>query len=539
MNKYYVVSPNVNKESDYSQYLNQMFEEHTTLMGWGPDNQRCGKMFDNMQIGDYVICARGNNMNKKVYFAGRVASENTKDWPYTRKLSEFVDLRKEKITFSNENAQGSANLIPAIYELKPHDNEADKKICEFIKHRIDKTIEMKELDKIRDLALSKKNIILQGAPGTGKTYTTAELALRICDVDTSLYNTREDIMKKFNQLVEERQIAFVTFHQTMDYDDFIEGLKPQPAGDKMSYDVEDGIFKKICSDARIKDKSNFDDCFDKFLKQIESYDYYPIESSGGTKFHVSVNSKQNLTLYTGHEKNMNGVLTRENIRKEYFGQGSAYWGCYKKGVLNELRNKYGLGEPQQSQKKNYVLIIDEINRGNISKIFGELITLLEADKRDGEQNCIPVKLAYSKDDFTVPSNLYIIGTMNTTDRSVGSVDYAIRRRFAFYTLESSWKIAEATYTDNVLRDEAKSLYEAVEKYIKETSIDMDFEDLMVGHSYFMYNEKEPLSQKWEYEILPLLNEYYKDGICSKGALDGIKNKVDKKFYMQKFIEKYK
>ncbi|MBQ6157119.1 MAG: AAA family ATPase [Bacteroidales bacterium] len=158
---------------------------------------------------------------------------------------------------------------------------------------------------------------------------------------------------------------------------------------------------------------------------------------------------------------------------------------------------------------NYVLIIDEINRGNVSKIFGELITLLEADKRIGGDHPIRVTLPYSKESFGVPSNLYIIGTMNTTDRSVGNIDYAVRRRFAFATLKADWKLVEQ---NSIL--EAVTLFDAVESFIKKHQIDMDFEDLMVGHSYFFAKGESELELKWQYEILPLLNEYIKDGIIN-------------------------
>lgn len=396
------------------------------------------------------------------------------------------------------------------------------------------------IEEIKQLLEKKKNIILQGAPGTGKTFITAELALNICGVDTSDMN-REELMKEYARLTEVGQIAFVTFHQTMDYDDFVEGLKPHMESGNVSYELEDGIFKKISQLADINDDSNFDECYDRFVNDIQEVDYYRVESSGGATFHVSVNSNQNLTLYTGIDKKMNGVLTQDNIRLEYYGHGAKYWVGYKKGIVNLLKEKYGLRDVVSSDKKNYVLIIDEINRGNVSKIFGELITLLEADKRTGEANCIPVKLSYSKVPFSVPSNLYIIGTMNTTDRSVGSVDYAIRRRFAFFTLESSWEVAASSYKDEREKDEARRLFEAVGNYIKKTATDMDFEDLMVGHSYFM-NNGTPLERRWEYEILPLLNEYFKDGILSKHPLAEIRKKtdpkVDRKLYMQHFVNQY-
>ena len=132
--------------------------------------------------------------------------------------------------------------------------------------------------------------------------------------------------------------------------------------------------------------------------------------------------------------------------------------------------------------------------------------------------------------------------MNTTDRRVGNIEYSIRMRFAFFALESLWEVAENSYSDDAQKDEAKKLYLAVQNYIKQSAVDMDYEDLMVGHSYFMYKEEESLEQRWKFEILPLLNEYYKDGICCKSPLEDIRKKSDgkeeKSLYMQKFIEKY-
>lgn len=543
MSRYYVISPNVKNNGNIDYYLKLMFQAHTIKMGWSPQEQR-GKMFDNMRIGDYVICARGANKHKDIFFAGRVSSPNyLDDGLYTRKLTGFVDLRNDKdaIHFTEDNAHGSAIRIPAIYELKK-ENKADNDICKYIKSRVDSIMLKEDLYTIIDILKAKKNIILQGAPGTGKTYCTAEIALNICGVDTSSLS-REDIMKKYADLNQKGQIAFSTFHQSMDYDDFIEGLKPQLENGQITYEIEDGIFKKICQDARIKDESNFENCYDKLVENILNEELYPITSPSGTTFYVTVNSKQNLTLYTGKEKKMNGVLTKENIRLEYFGYGSKYWGGYNKGVVNKLYKDFGLKVPSPCENKNYVLIIDEINRGNISKIFGELITLLESDKREGQINSISVKLSYSNKDFSVPDNLYIIGTMNTTDRSVGNIDYAIRRRFAFYTLESSWKIAESSYENEAQKEEAKNLYFSVQNYIKQNAVDMDYEDLMVGHSYFMYKAEESLEQRWIFEILPLLNEYYKDGICCKSPLEGIRTTSDvkegKNLYMQNFIEKYR
>ncbi len=267
-----------------------------------------------------------------------------------------------------------------------------------------------------DILRLKKNIILQGAPGTGKTYNTAALALAICG--EQIPEDHREVMRRYEELQKEGRIGFVTFHQSMDYEDFVEGIKPKTENGMVSYEVEDGIFKRISNKAQTKSGSD-------------------------------------------------------------------------------------------NSTTPYVLIIDEINRGNVSKIFGELITLLEADKRIGGDHPIRVKLPYSKESFGVPSNLYIIGTMNTTDRSVGNIDYAVRRRFAFATLKADRKLVEQNSIP-----EAVTLFDAVESFIKKHQIDMDFEDLMVGHSYFFTKGESELELKWQYEILPLLNEYIKDGIIN-------------------------
>ena len=298
---------------------------------------------------------------------------------------------------------------------------------------------MKDLNKYIDILGLKKNIILQGAPGTGKTYSTANLALRIIGEDTTGFSHQE-IMKKYDE--KKDQIRFITFHQSMDYEDFVEGIKPKVCNGNVVYSVEPGIFKQICTSAK------------------------------------------------------------------------------------------------ENPKDNYVLIIDEINRGNVAKIFGELITLIEADKRDlvknsdnANQHTITVKLPYSKEDFSVPSNLYIIGTMNTTDRSTGTLDYALRRRFAFATVSSTIGkndkkeiiCEELTnyYGDNPLKDKANALFAKVYNFLSnpENKANMDIKDLMPGHSYFMAGSLEELNYKLEYEIKPLIREYAKDSIITVKDLE--------------------
>jgi mcrBC restriction endonuclease system, mcrB subunit, putative len=286
------------------------------------------------------------------------------------------------------------------------------------------------LDQQVQLLKDKKNIILQGAPGTGKTYTTASLAVCLCNSSFTELEDHAKVMAEYERLRKEGQIAFCTFHQSMDYEDFVEGLKPEVQDGHVTYQVESGIFKRICEQAHTTE----DDAF----------------------------------------------------------------------------------------SKPHVLIIDEINRGNISRIFGELITLLEADKRAGSKTYpITVTLPYSKENFSVPSNLYIIGTMNTTDRSTGAIDYAVRRRFAFITLKTDPEVIKTCIKDDELRTKALDLFKQINGdgtddkasfIVTHQAGDFDLEDLKVGHSYFLAETLEALQMKMRYEVIPLLREYIKDGI---------------------------
>lgn len=181
----------------------------------------------------------------------------------------------------------------------------------------------------------------------------------------------------------------------------------------------------------------------------------------------------------------------------------------------------------------YVLVIDEINRANISKVLGELITLLEKSKRKGAEDEFSAVLPYSREEFSVPKNLYIIGTMNTADRSLGYIDYAIRRRFAFMTLTSKKESIESFYYDKPvsLKEKAIALFDIIYELIKDKiSEEFDIDDLMIGQSYFMYKDEEDMAFSLEYKIKPLLEEYLRDGIFlnKENLKDRIRN-IEKRF----------
>lgn len=457
-------------------------------------------------------------------------------------------------------------------------NSEDQDIIKFANQIIDSNMISQKIQEYTKILHSKKNLILQGAPGTGKTYNTAALAVAICEQNDVNLNDHAAVMERYEQLCKEGQIAFTTFHQSMDYEDFVEGIKPRILDDNsMIYETEDGIFKLIANKASnirpiekptkkstpIISNSDFDTIYNSILSDIKQGKINSYQTMH-TEQRLSI--KDNRILFradskhprTENERNFelmynyfvkNNIYNLSNWKRENYwdliskltnGRTTtldyAEYGWLLQEMLNRTNQKNHLEENTVDDdldvsidnsiilKKNYVLIIDEINRGNVSKIFGELITLLEADKRSDANHPITVTLPYSKEPFSVPSNLYIIGTMNTTDRSVGFIDYAVRRRFAFATLKADRQIL----INNGCDESSKNvrLFDAVKTFLENHKADMDIDDLMVGHSYFMAQDVQELLLKLQYEIIPLIQEYAKDGIINVNNED-LKIEIEK------------
>jgi 5-methylcytosine-specific restriction protein B len=377
----------------------------------------------------------------------------------------------------------------------------------------------------------KHNIILQGAPGTGKTYNTAALALYTLGIRDIDFSDHAAVMKEYKSLQGD-QIFFTTFHQSLDYEDFVEGLKPHVQTDKngngigVTYDTEDGIFKQACQAVHSDASTDILDYIDQYLQTIKGgYNNRKEIPTLSGKFSLYVWWKQGNTTISSRSSRSKckrtgdytpSPLNIEKVKLQAIGKGSENnWPQYAQAFIEAVKKEY-----HETKDRPVVLIIDEINRGNISKIFGELITLLESDKRENGDHPIQVILPYSKTLFSVPDNLYIIGTMNTTDRSTGTIDYALRRRFAFITLKSDVSVVEKHY-DKISNPELKAiavaLFNDIKSFIEDPThlcSDLGIDDLMVGHSYFMAKSKDELQDKVKYEILPLISEYINDGILN-------------------------
>lgn len=386
------------------------------------------------------------------------------------------------------------------------------------------------ISKTAKLLQSKHNIILQGAPGTGKTYNTSAIALAALDVTDVDLNDHKAVMKRYDSLLGD-QIFFTTFHQSLDYEDFVEGLKPHVQTDAdgnsigVTYEPEDGIFKRACNAVQTDQSKDIVECIDDYLQKIKGYqNKREIPTvTGRSSLYVwwkegnsTVSSRSTNSTSSRGEEYTPSPLNIEKIKLQALGKGCENnWQSYAQAFIEAVKREY-----HATTDKPVVLIIDEINRGNVSKIFGELITLLESDKRSNGNHPIKVMLPYTKGEFGVPSNLYIIGTMNTTDRSTGTLDYALRRRFAFVTLKSQDSVIKKYYSDagnDELGSVAVALFDDIKKFIenpKHLCGDMSIDDLMVGHSYFMAESEDELHDKVEYEILPLINEYINDGILN-------------------------
>ena len=384
------------------------------------------------------------------------------------------------------------------------------------------------VDKYTNMLKNTHNLILTGAPGTGKTYLARQIAEKMgCQKD---------------------EIGFVQFHPSYDYTDFVEGLRPvqdESGSGQIGFERKDGVFKEFCARAlkNLQDSrkqfinriNNFDEVFEQFVSDIEE-NHLELKTLKKQKdFSLRVGAQMTIYAIPKTEAGTNMGLSKEKIRK-YLETGEiADWKPYLTAIGKHIEENYKLNKTSEAiHQKNFVFIIDEINRGEVSKIFGELFYAIDPGYR-GEKGRIFTQyqnLVTSGDfqkGFFIPENVYIIGTMNDIDRSVESMDFAFRRRFTWVEV----KAKDTQYMLDEKMDEKGQVRGLPDSLAKEAKERMDrlneaisaIKELNaayhIGASYFLkLNDYDgDFNKLWNYHLEGLLHEYLRGSGNEASGMD--------------------
>lgn len=543
-----------------------------------------GEKFANeLKIGDYVYLCYGGNIIKWV---GRVKSgvkefdesvanlfgSDKGDWFYREVEPLYFPKQESLIGLKDEKSQIMPSGYSTFKKINPSQLDSINKLL-FLPYfnltvvedsttdEIEEEFE-NEIEEMEEKPTSNHplNLILFGPPGTGKTYSTIDISLKI--VDGKVPDSRIEAKKRFAALQTQKRVFFNTFHQNMSYEDFIEGIKPVQAEDEdsfLEYEVQDGLFMQACveatynfyiknnkSDQMVEQLMDFNALYDLLFDEVSGGRVKEIKTVSNAILEISVTAQGNFAIihkgrerpYTVSKERLSKIYEvypdpdamnniHECIRGVIGGSNStAYWAVLnqissyrdknrsqsnfnaktltygdKKKIVQSIWEKRSTEVVNNDQSEPFVFIIDEINRGNVSQIFGELITLIESDKRIGKDEVIFVDLPYSKSAFAVPPNLFIVGTMNTADRSVEALDTALRRRFSFKAMlpepEKLSKDCEGIDLEILLKTINKRL-----EILKDP-------DHTIGHAWLWDISKfEDLKKVYADKVLPLLQEFF-------------------------------
>lgn len=412
-----------------------------------------------------------------------------------------------------------------------------------------------KLDQQIQILEYKKQIILQGPPGTGKTRMAKELAVQLL----GLNDTKE--------LKDNPQFKLIQFHPSYAYEDFVRGIvaKPDEDGNGIIYEAENKVLgdfiKKACEQSQqingFPKTEWLNEMFEEFKTFIEEEliaNDHKIQLTnklflthiGENSFHISsegwkgdrLKFSEIIKLYQYNITQKEDTKKYDDLAKTVYHRTSYYFPVVDKFRKFLEGKSVPVHNEIQSQSQNYVLVIDEINRANLSSVLGELIYALEYRGKSVES----VYEVDGKRALTLPPNLYIIGTMNTADRSVGHIDYAIRRRFAFIEV-----LPEPLEDDDRIHFNTEG-FKKVSELFKNGNVSGEFEakDIQLGHSYFIAKHKDIRADqtkedifrmKMNYEVVPILLEYVKDGVLIGTFED--KNDNNKEYDIKDYINTLK
>ena len=454
----------------------------------------------------------GVNMNSQKRFWNKLLPQKNQGGPYLQN-HEICQLVLQKYPELEPSLLGSILFEYSTQFLDEKEKKEEKMSLEYkVYHPLSQTL------------LQSKNLILRGAPGTGKTYLAKEIAKELTDGN-------------------EDQIGFVQFHPSYDYTDFVEGLRPDSNEDGGIYfKLKEGIFKKFCQKAKeaqlIGGQDNFDEAWDSYLEYInvaEEKEYITKTS------YLSVNSRQNLSV--NYDSGVPGwSLPRKYVYELYKDKNYNKQEYYKSGgrtVLETLRKRFGLKDylspTEIDTDKKFVFIIDEINRGEISKIFGELFFSVDPGYR-GQKGSVSTQYAnlHENDEkFYIPENVYIIGTMNDIDRSVDTFDFAMRRRFRFVEVTAESQLG---MLDDALGDKAEEAKACLRNLNAEIEKVQELNShYHIGPSYFLKLEEVDFDYEllWSDYLKPLLEDYLRGSYEEVEILETLKKAFDLTSNVQK------